>query len=193
MASSELRDFLDAITVFVPADPDKKRYLIVGVYSDPFINERGKYDHHHKWDKAFVWPDEADEAVAHIEFHAAGCDVYVCPYLMNGKHRDKHDAAWRQLIHSDADSGDADELRAKVRKLGGFIVWSGTPGHGHAYVPLSYTVRQVQHEALCEGLRDYLGGDDKIRASDLLRPPGTFNYKPTLAGLPPALVKVEKL
>jgi hypothetical protein len=45
------------------------------------------------------------------------------------------------------------------------------------------------HRALCEGLRDYLGGDNKIRDNDLLRPPGTLNHKPAAKGGEPAPVE----
>ena len=114
-----------------------------------------------------------------IEFHAAGADVFCCPYLMKTRERTRGNAAWRQIIHNDVDNGL--EL-AKVRKMGGFVVWSGSSGHAHVYVPLAYTVRREQHERLCEGLRGYLGGDDKIRDNDLLRPAGSFNFKPTLQG-----------
>ena len=176
-----VREFLDAITSSVPADPQKKRYLIVAVGRNPYINDKGKY-RHHDWDeRPFEWPAQADEAVAEIEHWAPLGDVYACPYLMNTKERKKGNAAWRQIIHSDVD-GDGDELLKKVRKLGGYVAWSGSPGHGHVYAALEYVVTQEQHEVLCEGLRDYLGADAKIRDNDLLRLPGTYSHKLTLHG-----------
>jgi hypothetical protein len=46
-----------------------------------------------------------------------------------------------------------------------------------------YTERSV-------GVGAYLGAiDSKITDNDLLRPPGTFNYKPTLDGRDPAPVE----
>ncbi len=54
----DARDFLDAIFASVPVDPGKTRYLIVAVFSDPFING-SRYDHHTKFEKAFVWPEQA--------------------------------------------------------------------------------------------------------------------------------------
>src|SRR3954468_19634879 len=68
------------------------------------------------------------------------------------------------------------------REAGGFVLGSGTPGHGHVLVPLADEVSRDQHERLEEGLRDRLGADSKIRASDLLRVPGTFNFQATLNG-----------
>ncbi len=62
----------------------------------------------------------------HISFHTQGADVYVCPYLMNGPKRSKDDAAWRQLVHSDADGDDAKELRPRCA-TGGFVVWRAPP------------------------------------------------------------------
>jgi putative DNA primase/helicase len=188
-SAGTIREFLDAITAPVPVDPDKKRYLIVAVGLNPFINAKGSYGHKDWEELPFLWPDQVDKAIAEIEHWAPKGDVYACPYLMKTSERLKGNAAWRQIIHSDVD-GNLD--LAKVRKVGGFVVWSGSNGHGHVYVPLGYAISQQRHERLCEGLRGYLGGDSKIRDNDLLRPAGTFNHKPTLAGGQPALVKAEK-
>ena len=127
-------------------------------------------------------------AIARIERCARLGDVYVCPYLMHGRKRAKGDAASRKLVHSDVDDGRLD--LAVVRELGGFAIGSGTPGNGHVYVLLTHVVMPAQHELLRKGLAAYLGGDmAKISDNDLLRPPGTFNFKPTVAGGKPAPVE----
>lgn len=104
---------------------------------------------------------------------------------MKDASRTKGNAGQRVLIHADVD-GDLDEQ--KVAQLGGFVVPGGTPGHGHVYVPLSWPVTPAQHEALCRGLSAHLGGDHKYADNDLLRPPGTFNYKTNVDGGNPTAV-----
>ena len=44
---------------------------------------------------------------------------------------------------------------------------------------------------LCEGLRDHLGSDAKIRDNDVLRPAWSFNHKPTLSGGLPQIVQPD--
>ena len=185
MSEKIIRAYFDAI---IPADATG--WLVGAVGYDGHLDEHGKY----AFDKdkfkpyAFLWPDRADAAIAYIEAKAPLGDVYVCPYLMRDRKRAKGTAAGRRLVHSDFD-GAALDLDA-VRGLGGFAVGSGTPGHGHVYIPLTHVVMPAQHELLCKGLAAYLGGDmAKISDNDLLRPPGTFNYKPTVAGGDPAPVE----
>jgi hypothetical protein len=100
--------------------------------------------------------------------------------------RREGEAVTHQLVHNDV---DGDPNLDKVRAIGGFVVASGTPGHVHVYVPLTEPVPAHWHRALCEGLRDYLGGDDKIADNDLLRPPGTLNHKQVPKGGEPVPVE----
>ena len=95
-------------------------------------------------------------------------------------------AVTHQLVHADVDGGlNLD----KVAALGGFVIASGGgPGRGRVYVPLREPVPHHWHRVLCEGLRDHLGGDHKIRNNNLLRPPGTLNHKPTVHGGAPVPV-----
>ena len=173
-AAELTRDYLARI--MPPAKVGKSGFLIVVTANDPY-EENGKYKHRNWHETPILWPDRAEHALALIEHNAPLGDVYICPYLMKTPHRRKGNAAWRQLVHSDVDAGLDLDL---VRDLGGFIVWSGSPGHGHIYIPLKHVVTVDQHRVLCEGLRARLGGDDKICDNDLLRPPGTFNFKPTV-------------
>ncbi|WP_454198221.1 AAA family ATPase [Nocardia sp. Marseille-Q1738] len=101
-------------------------------------------------------------------------NVWLCPYPMRDQRRWKGNAARRMHVHADVDQ--AVELEA-VRALRGFAVCSGTPSHLHIYLRLTRDVSGPQHRALCGGLRERLGGDDKINDNDLLRPPGTLNHK----------------
>jgi hypothetical protein len=99
----------------------------------------------------FTYPDEADRAEREILREATLHDVYVCPYLMWADKRAKGAAVAHILIHADVDEGLLDA--EKVCAIGGFAVASGTPGNGHAYVPLSESVIAPVHRALCRGRR----------------------------------------
>lgn len=178
-------DFLHAI---LPSD--REGNLIVAVGLNPYRDTNGKY-RHRGWDEQpFLWPTQERSAIEAIQYYGPRGDVYVCPYLMKGRDRHKGDAACRQLIHTDVDGAVPMD---KVTDIGGFVVWSGSPGHGHVYVPLSYVVMPHQHETLCRGLTAFLGGDPaKISENDVLRPPGTFNHKPTTLGQPMAFVSWDQ-
>jgi predicted hotdog family 3-hydroxylacyl-ACP dehydratase len=157
----------------------------------PYIDGNGKYKHD-KWEAGhvFAWPAAGDDLVNAIA-DAAGSglpvDVYVCPYLMHGRKRAAGAAVPRPIIKADVDSG---ELTAEqVRGLRAWAVSSGTPGNGHVYINLAEPVTASEHEALCRGLGRLLGAkDSKISDNDVLRPPGTFNYKAAVAGGEPSPV-----
>lgn len=128
-------------------------------------------------ERPYAWPDEADQLVSDLLNRAtSGADVYVCPNILRGKERVMGSAVDRSLVHSDVDDPGLDA--SKVVALGGFAVWSGTPGHAHAYVRLDRAVSVEEHERLCLALRRLLGAKDpKKRDNDVLRPPGTLNFK----------------
>ena len=164
---------------------DIEGWLCVAVGLKPHRDANGKYKHH-QWDEvAFRWPAESDNALTYVAKAAPLGDIYMCPYPMREPRRAKGESAQRVLIHADVD-GDLDEH--KIAQLGGFIVRSGSPGHGHAYIPLAWPVTPAQHEALCRGLAAHLGGDAKYSDNDLLRPPGTWNYKSKVDGADPSPV-----
>ena len=158
---------------------DAEGWLCVAVGRKPYRDNNRKYKHH-TWDEvAFRWPQQADQALTYITKAGPLGDVYMCPYPMKEPRRVKGGAGQRVLIHADVDQ-ELDEQ--KVIDIGGFIVRSGSAGHGHVYVPLAWPVTPVQHEALCRGLAATLGGDAKYSDNDLLRPPGTWNYKSKVDG-----------
>jgi hypothetical protein len=181
---SDTRDYLDAslgVTV---------GRVHIAVARDSYLNDSGKIKHKRWAESHYAWPAEADRVEDVILTAAPEADVYVCPYVMLGDNRAKGDAVTHRLVHADIDAGLIDVER--VRTLGGFAVSSGSRGHGHVYVSLAESITPVQHEALCRGLGRYLGAvDAKISDNDVLRPPGTFNHKPTVTGGQP--VRVEWL
>ena len=181
---------------------DTPGWLHVGIGYGPFVNATGKYVHKKFVPGVIRWPDEASETIALLLAGSEHADVWVCPYLM-AHDRIEHDggrktgrakgqAVSRLTIHSDIDREPFDPAKAeKLAAVGGFAIASGSPGNAHVYVPLSESVSVDQHEALCLALGEYIGGADPAKHSDndLLRPPGTFNHKPTVFyGEPPARV-----
>jgi hypothetical protein len=179
--TEDTRRFVETVT------GDAEGFLCVAVGRDPFRDDNGRYQHR-EWDEVTCrWPAQADDVIEYITSASALGDVYTCPYLMKEQRRAKGNAAQRALIHADVDQV-LDE--AAVAELGGFAVRSGSPGHGHVYVPLAWPVTPAQHEALCRGLAAHLGGDAKYSDNDLLRPPGTLNYKSAADGGEPAPVTV---
>lgn len=151
------------------------------------LGEKGKYEHD-KWIPThFDYPAERDRAARELlQSSAAGADTYVCPYLMHGDKRHKAGAVARLVLHADVDTDfDLDKIRA----IGGCAIISGTPGHVHVYVQLAAGIPNHHHTALERALVAYLGGDPaKISDNDVLRPPETLNYKPTVEGKDPASV-----
>jgi hypothetical protein len=179
-AEDDLRLYLDTLFGYEGAHG----FLHFAIGHDPYLSEKGKYKHRNWEPRNFIWPDDADDAVRVMLSAATHSDVYGCPYLMSGTGRAKHCSMRRPHAHSDVDGGALD-LDA-VRALDGFAIGSGTPGNGHVYVLLSRSVSFAHHEQLCRALGEHLGTKDtsKISDNDLLRPPGTFNYKPTVHGEP---------
>jgi hypothetical protein len=178
----------DLLDYFAACYGDTTGRLHIGVGQEPYLSSNGKYEFKNFTQSHFAYPDEAEQAEREIARESALYDVYVCPYLMWGNKRAQGAAVNRILIHADVDGALLDP--DKVRTLGGFAVGSGTPGNGHAYVPLTESVTAPQHRALCKALGACLGAKDaKISDNDLLRPPGTLNYKPTLVGGEPAPVQ----
>ena len=163
-------------------------WLHVALGTDPYLDEHGKYQYKRWAPRSFQWPEEGGDAIKWIKESAPLGDVFVCPYLMRDGKRAKGNAIGCQLVHSDVDTGELDPY--EVEQLGGFVVASGTIGHGHVYIVLASEVTAAQHELLCRGLAARLGGDSKISDNDLLRPPDTLNHKPAAAGGAPRPVQL---
>jgi putative DNA primase/helicase len=182
-ARQALRDYLDVCL-------GDGGVLVVAVGSEPYRNAQGKIVHKHWTETAFDIPDAADKAhreevvdrvVREILQAAAMHDVYLCPYLMRTRKRRKGNSVARTLVHADVDTDDLDT--GKVEALSGFAVSTGTPGHAHVYVKLSQPVSVNDLDTLCRALGNHFGAPDvKCSDNDVLRPPGTHNYKPTVDG-----------
>jgi P4 family phage/plasmid primase-like protien len=157
---------------------------------DPYVTDSGKYEFKHWVPSTYEWPAEAARLEQDIARAALDVDVYIDPYLMHDKQRTPGATVARPLLHADVDGGGLD--LDKVREIGGFVVASGSEGNGHVYVLLSRSVPAHWHKILERVLVAYLGADpSKITTNDVLRPPGTLNYKPTvfMPGSDPAPVE----
>ena len=153
----------------------------------PSVSDTGKYRHQLWKEHHLAWPEDGNRLSEIIAAQALLGDVYCAPYLMHARHRTPGAVVARILLHVDVDD-EVDPQR--VIDLGGFAVSSGTRGGAHIYVPLSQPITGTQHALLEDRLRTHFAADSKISTNDLMRPPGTLNFKPTVfaPGAPPAPV-----
>jgi hypothetical protein len=134
------------------------------------------------------WPDAADELLVLLAEHARDLDTYVCPNVLSRPQRAKHVSVGPMEAHADIDGGRLDLTRV-ADIPGGCAVGSGSPGNGHVYALLDRPAPHHQHEQLCRALGAHLGAkDSKCSDNDMLRMPGTWNFKRTLDGNAPAPV-----
>jgi hypothetical protein len=177
---SDLREYLDAVL-------GGTQGWCCGGSGVPYLKSDGTIAHNSFAPRILEWPRQADVIERWILSDAATRDVWVCPYVHRAAVRQVYEGVTHRLVHADVDGGlNLDD----VYDLGGFAVATGQDGHAHVYVPLSEPVSAYQHGRLCEGLRDHLKGDNKVRDNDLMRPVGTLNHKvPLLSpGADPAAV-----
>jgi hypothetical protein len=160
-------------------------HVAVGV--EPYRNDKGKIEFRFWLQGSEPWPDSADELLALLMEFSGQFDCYLCPYVLSGPKRAKGTSVTRMLVHCDGDDGVDLDRAAGIP--GVFAVGSGSEGHAHVNVALSKSVPLHHHEALCRGLAAYVGAvDPKVSDNDVLRPPGSWNHKPTVDGKPPAPV-----
>jgi len=133
-------------------------------------------------EQSFLWPNDRAELVAWVN-DRRNTDLFICPALRRNKGRRKNDAAHLQWLWADVDFQDIDErhhakIRARVQRLGNWVVWSGSGENCHVYVRLDRVVHIDVWRRLNLGLRQALMADAKHTDNALLRIPGTQNYKP---------------
>jgi hypothetical protein len=131
----------------------------------------------------FAWPRERKQLLAAVAAELAGgpADIYICPYLRPPRaRRHKGNARYRPFIHADYDNDQpiSPAVITQLRNLGGFAISSSQGSHRHVYVPVAGGVSREDHERLCRTLGIFLGcHDHKVADNDVLRLPGTWNFK----------------
>jgi hypothetical protein len=176
--AEEMRRYFDAVF------RDTTGWLQIAFGFEPHINKAGKYSHRRFDTIGAHWPDEVtDDLTSYLSSKSEEIDIWVCPYLMTHNQRTKGESVSRLTVHADIDREPFDSAKAEtLTVMGGFAIASGSHGHAHAYLPLTRSVSVEQHQALCIGLGEHIGGADpgKHSDNDLLRPPGTHNLKATV-------------
>jgi hypothetical protein len=175
---SDLETYLDLII------GDRDGYLHLAHGHDPFWNAKGKYDHREFRGQAFHIPEQRGRIAIEVKrWLDKGDDVYVCPYLHFTDKRRQGNALPPMMLHVDLDGEPADQVLYDT--LNPLVVSSGR--NRHLYVPLSRPVDLGTWRRLQKALVKRLGGDAKVAENDLLRLPGTFNFKPATPGGPPGV------
>lgn len=148
--------------------------------ADPCRNDNGKMVRR-VWSEtreryAFAYPAQANAAIAKIaELSARGLDVYVATSLMRtDAWRSKVQVASLWCLHADLDNGVISPAYEHLW----CAVSTETSGHHHVYVPLSEPVTGAEFEALQDALVRL--PHVKTCGNDVLRPPWTPNFKPTV-------------
>lgn len=136
--------------------------------------------------KYYSWPDEreqlledVDDLVNSPETRGENIEVFINPALRKIPSRKAGTHAPLRWVWADMDHSPTEQEMDRINALGAMTVLSGTEGHRHIYLPLDKPVSASTHQAICRVLKDAIGGDSKIAENDLLRLPGTLNWKTT--------------
>jgi DNA-binding transcriptional ArsR family regulator len=137
--------------------------------------------------KFYKWPsqredliDDVDDALNHPDVIRENIEIFICPALRSKPSRQRGTNAPLWWVWADVDHKPDENTMEKINALGGMTVLSGSDGHRHVYLPLDKPVTPLLHKALCLALKEALGAtDSKIAENDLLRLPGTINWKRT--------------
>lgn len=136
--------------------------------------------------KYYAWPSGRDELIGDVddavnspETRAENVEIFINPALRASPSRLEGTHAPLMWVWADLDHAPTEDQVARINQLGAMSVLSGTDGHRHVYLPLTKPVTSNTHQAMCRALRAAIGGDNKIKENDLLRLPGTLNWKST--------------
>ena len=137
-------------------------------------------------DNPFQWPEQAEEAVDFIVAqNEAGFNVWYAAHLSYSHEKKKADGTGgramnmsvkRRRLHVDIDRALTAEDTTKLRDLDAWVVYSGSPGHVHAYIELNHSVDVGTYHRLEDQLVAHFDSDRAVcRDNGLLRIPGTVN------------------
>jgi len=175
-ARAQVNDYLDA---FFGSEHYDNSFVVISLSWNPFL-DGNKIKWHDRVEAPFVWPDEREELITAVLEYAPEADISICPYLMRTEKRHRGNSVARMCAHSDVDDGFDERQQERVRELpGGCAVNSGQPGHAHVYARVNESLTPDEHTHLCRVLGNWFDAkDSKIADNDLMRMPGTFNFKP---------------
>lgn len=148
-------------------------------------------------DNPFQWPEQAQEVVEFIVAqNEAGYNVWYAAHLSyskapkpTGQGRAMSMSVKRRRLHVDIDRVLTDQDAAKIRDLDAWVVYSGSPGHVHAYIELNHSVDVATYHRLEDLLVAYFDSDRAVcRDNGLLRIPGTVNRMSAKKSHAPAMV-----
>lgn len=133
--------------------------------------------------KVFQWPQQRDEALRYAQsFSKVNRDGSTSDlFLRVSVHDEGGNPVDLSVIHADID-GPIDPDVA-VDEVGALVVLSGTRGHAHVYARLDEPAADIEeYKWLCRELGEMVAldpssVDNKIHPNDLLRMPGTMNWK----------------
>ena len=77
--SNRVADILDYLSACY-GDLSGRAHTAIG--RDPYLTDKGKYNHRNWRENHCAWPDEAEALARTLAEDATQGDVYVCPYLM---------------------------------------------------------------------------------------------------------------
>lgn len=137
--------------------------------------------------KYYKWPsqredllEDVDNALNHPDVIDENIEIFICPALRKTPERTRGSNAELYWVWADMDHKPDQDTIDRINHLGGMTVLSGSDGHRHVYLPLEKPVTALLHKALCIALKEALGAkDSKIAENDLLRLPGSLNWKRT--------------
>jgi CHC2 zinc finger/RepB DNA-primase from phage plasmid len=117
-------------------------------------------------------------------------DVYVAVAARHQPAGDKTSITSVWTLWADLDDPDAHSQLGRLPVAPAIVIASGSPGHLHAYWPLTHPVSILAAEQANRRLAAHLEADAGAvtNAATILRPPGTYNFKST----PPTPVVLER-
>lgn len=163
---------------------ERSGYVAVTFGHNPRLT-KPRFDKDDWREKFYQWPQQymdligdVDSALNHPDTLNEHIEVFICPGLRDKPSRRAGDNKPLMWVWADLDSTPTDDAIERINNLGAMSVLSGSEGHRHVYIPLRKPVNNVDHKALCRLLKDVIGAkDSKIAENDLLRLPGTLNWK----------------
>lgn len=165
---------------------DRKGFVAMAFGHNPKLKAgKGRRFAKEDWrEKIYAWPSQADDILEDVdnllnqpETKNENVEIFINPALRAKPSRKRGTAAPLKWIWCDVDHTPDQGAIDRINALGAMSVLSGTNGNRHVYVELVKPVSAVAHRALMRALQQALGGDSKITENDVLRLPGTWNWK----------------